>query len=60
MKFVMTLIAATLVASPAMAQLDGAKLFAEKTCNTAPRLTSRSCRTTRNWPGRTPPTPNSR
>lgn len=33
MKFVMTLIAAALVASPALAALDGAKLFAEKTCN---------------------------
>lgn len=33
MKFVMTLIAAALVASPAVAALDGAKLFAEKTCN---------------------------
>jgi len=33
MKFVMTLIAVALVASPAVAALDGAKLYAEKTCN---------------------------
>jgi cytochrome c len=33
MKFVMSLIAAALVASPAIAALDGAKLYAEKTCN---------------------------
>ena len=33
MKFVMTLIAAAFVASPAIAAPDGAKLFAEKTCN---------------------------
>ena len=33
MKIVMTLIAAALVASPAVAALDGAKLYAEKTCN---------------------------
>ncbi|MEY4591959.1 MAG: hypothetical protein RIR18_854 [Pseudomonadota bacterium] len=33
MKFVMTLIAATLVASPVFAAEDGAKLYAEKTCN---------------------------
>ena len=33
MKFVLTLIAAAFVASPAMAALDGGKLFAEKTCN---------------------------
>ena len=33
MKFVMTLIAAALVASPANAAPDGAKLNREKTCN---------------------------
>ncbi len=33
MKFVMTLIAAAIVASPAIAAPDGAKLYAEKTCN---------------------------
>jgi len=33
MKFPMTLAAAALVASPAFAALDGAKLYAEKTCN---------------------------
>jgi cytochrome c len=33
MKFVMTLVAAALVASPAFAAEDGAKLYAEKTCN---------------------------
>ncbi len=33
MKFVMSLIAAALVASPAIAAPDGAKLYAEKTCN---------------------------
>ena len=33
MKIVLTLIAAAFVASPAMAALDGGKLFAEKTCN---------------------------
>lgn len=33
MKFVMTLIAAALVASPAFAALDGAALYKEKTCN---------------------------
>ncbi|MDP2880423.1 MAG: c-type cytochrome [Azonexus sp.] len=33
MKFVMTLIATAIVASPAFAALDGAKLYAEKTCN---------------------------
>ncbi len=33
MKFVMTLIAAAIVASPAFAALDGGKLYAEKTCN---------------------------
>ena len=33
MKFVMTLIAAAIVATPAFAALDGGKLFAEKTCN---------------------------
>lgn len=32
MKFVMTLLAAALVASPAIAALDGATLFQEKTC----------------------------
>jgi len=32
MKFVMTLIAATVVAAPAFAALDGATLFQEKTC----------------------------
>ena len=34
MKFVMTLIAAALVAAPAIAAPDGAKLYSEKTCNT--------------------------
>ena len=33
MKFVMTLLAAVIVASPAVAAPDGAKLYAEKTCN---------------------------
>lgn len=33
MKFIMSLIAAALVASPVIAAPDGAKLFAEKTCN---------------------------
>ena len=33
MKFVMTLIAAAIVAAPAIAAPDGAKLYAEKTCN---------------------------
>lgn len=33
MKFVMSLIAAALVASPVIAAPDGAKLYAEKTCN---------------------------
>ena len=33
MKFVMTLIAAALVASPAVAALDGAALYKDKTCN---------------------------
>lgn len=33
MKFVMSLLAAALVASPAFAALDGAKLYGEKTCN---------------------------
>jgi cytochrome c len=33
MKLVMSLIAASLVAAPAFAQLDGAKLYSEKTCN---------------------------
>ncbi len=33
MKYVMTLLAAALVAAPAIAAPDGAKLFAEKTCN---------------------------
>ena len=33
MKFVMSLIAASLVAAPALAQMDGAKLYTEKTCN---------------------------
>ena len=33
MKFVMTLIAAALVASPAIAAPDGAALFKDKTCN---------------------------
>ncbi|WP_265943237.1 c-type cytochrome [Dechloromonas sp. A34] len=33
MKFVITLITAALVAAPAIAAPDGAKLFAEKTCN---------------------------
>ena len=33
MKFVMSLIAASLVAAPAFAQMDGAKLYTEKTCN---------------------------
>ena len=33
MKFVMTLIAAAIVTSPAIAALDGAKLYGEKTCN---------------------------
>ena len=33
MKIVMTLLAAALVAAPAVAAPDGAKLFAEKTCN---------------------------
>ena len=33
MKFVMTLIAAAIVAAPAIAAPDGAKLYGEKTCN---------------------------
>ena len=33
MKFVMTLLAAALVASPAIAALDGAALYKDKTCN---------------------------
>jgi cytochrome c len=33
MKFVMTLLAATLVASPAIAAMDGAALYKDKTCN---------------------------
>ncbi len=33
MKFVMSLIAAAIVASPVIAAPDGAKLYAEKTCN---------------------------
>ena len=33
MKFVLALIAAGLAASPVMAAPDGAKLYAEKTCN---------------------------
>ncbi len=33
MKFVMTLIAAAVVAAPAIAAPDGAKLYTEKTCN---------------------------
>jgi len=33
MKFVMTLIAAALVASPAIAAMDGAALYKDKTCN---------------------------
>ena len=33
MKFVMTLIAAALVASPAIAAIDGAALYKDKTCN---------------------------
>ncbi|QRM20063.1 c-type cytochrome [Dechloromonas sp. TW-R-39-2] len=33
MKFVMTLIAAAVVASPAIAALDGAALYKDKTCN---------------------------
>ena len=33
MKLIISLIAATLVASPVFAAPDGAKLFAEKTCN---------------------------
>ncbi len=33
MKFVVTLLAAALVAAPAIAAPDGAKLYAEKTCN---------------------------
>ena len=33
MKFVMSLLAAALVASPAIAAPDGAKLYSEKTCN---------------------------
>ncbi|QKV57053.1 MAG: cytochrome c [Dechloromonas sp.] len=33
MKFVMTLLAATFVASPAIAALDGAALYKDKTCN---------------------------
>ncbi|AXS79608.1 cytochrome c [Dechloromonas sp. HYN0024] len=33
MKFVMTLLAAGLITTPAFAALDGAKLYAEKTCN---------------------------
>jgi cytochrome c len=32
MKFVMTLLAAALVAAPAIAAPDGAKLYQEKTC----------------------------
>ena len=33
MKFIFALIAASLVAGPVMAAPDGAKLYAEKTCN---------------------------
>ena len=33
MKFVMSLLAAALVASPVIAAPDGAKLYSEKTCN---------------------------
>ena len=33
MKFVMTLIAAAFVASPAIAAMDGAALYKDKTCN---------------------------
>ena len=33
MKFVMTLLSATFVASPAIAALDGAALYKDKTCN---------------------------
>jgi len=33
MKFVMTLIAAAIVASPAIAAMDGAALYKDKTCN---------------------------
>ena len=33
MKFVMTLLAAAIVTAPAFAAPDGAKLYAEKTCN---------------------------
>jgi cytochrome c len=33
MKFLVTLAAAALVASPAFAALDGGKLYGEKTCN---------------------------
>ena len=33
MKFVMSLIAAAIVASPAIAAMDGAALYKEKTCN---------------------------
>ena len=33
MKFVMTLIAAAFVASPALAAMDGAALYKDKTCN---------------------------
>lgn len=33
MKFVMSLIAAAIVATPAIAAPDGAKLYADKTCN---------------------------
>ena len=33
MKFVMTLLAAAIVATPVMAAPDGAKLYTEKTCN---------------------------
>lgn len=33
MKFILAMIAAGLVASPVLAAPDGAKLFAEKTCN---------------------------
>ena len=46
MKFVMTLIAAALVASPAVAALGGAALYKDKTCNA--------------WPARTPPMPSNR
>ena len=43
MKFVMTLIAAAFVASPAVAALDGAALYKDKTATpaTGPRRTSR-------------------